>query len=379
MPEVYITRSAVFLPNEIISNDEMEDYLGYIADQPSKSKAIVLRNNGIKARYYALDKDGNPTHTNSQLAAEAVKMLFNQPAKLSEVDLLCCGTSSPDQIMPSHGLMVHGELKESGNLEVSSHAGNCCSGISALKYAFMSIKSGEYRRAVAVGSERTSIMMRKERFEEEVKKTKALENSPYLAFEKDFLRWMLSDGAGAFLVEDQPNKNKLSLKIEWIDATSFANEKEVCMYMGGDKDTQGNFKGYVDFAPQEIIEKSVLSMKQDTKLLSENIAVLGAQFFKKSIEKHGLDTEKVTYFLPHLSSMFFHQKLQDALAEQGVPLPHEKWFTNLPDIGNIGAASIYAMVDDLLKGNKLQKGNQLLLAIPESARFTYMLCLLTVC
>jgi peptidoglycan biosynthesis protein MviN/MurJ (putative lipid II flippase) len=32
-------------------------------------------------------------------------------------------------------------------------------------------------------------------------------------FEKDFLRWMLSDGAGAMLLQDKPNKDKISLKI----------------------------------------------------------------------------------------------------------------------------------------------------------------------
>ena len=47
-----------FFPNEPVSNDEMEEYLGYINDAPSKSKAIVLRNNGIKRRFYALTKEG---------------------------------------------------------------------------------------------------------------------------------------------------------------------------------------------------------------------------------------------------------------------------------------------------------------------------------
>lgn len=47
MPEVYITRSGKFLPNDSISNDEMEDFLGLINDNTSKARRIVLRNNGI--------------------------------------------------------------------------------------------------------------------------------------------------------------------------------------------------------------------------------------------------------------------------------------------------------------------------------------------
>jgi 3-oxoacyl-[acyl-carrier-protein] synthase III len=50
---VYITNTAVFLPNDPVPNDEMEDYLGFINGKPSKSKKIVLRNNGIKTRYDA--------------------------------------------------------------------------------------------------------------------------------------------------------------------------------------------------------------------------------------------------------------------------------------------------------------------------------------
>ena len=43
--KVYITNTSVFLPNNPISNNEMESYLGLINQNPSKSKGIVLRNN----------------------------------------------------------------------------------------------------------------------------------------------------------------------------------------------------------------------------------------------------------------------------------------------------------------------------------------------
>jgi 3-oxoacyl-[acyl-carrier-protein] synthase-3 len=43
MPDVYITRISKFLPNESVSNDEMEKYLGLINKQASKSKKIILQ------------------------------------------------------------------------------------------------------------------------------------------------------------------------------------------------------------------------------------------------------------------------------------------------------------------------------------------------
>src|ERR1700759_737942 len=95
---VYINDTSAFFPNEPVSNDEMEAYLGYIDNRPSKSKKIVLRNNGIVNRYYALDKNHKSTHTNAQMTALAVKELYKaNPEGIKEIELLSCGTSSPDQ------------------------------------------------------------------------------------------------------------------------------------------------------------------------------------------------------------------------------------------------------------------------------------------
>lgn len=76
MNDVFITKASTYLPNEPVSNDEMETYLGYINDKPSKARALILRNNKITTRYYALDKEGKPTHTNAQITAKAVEGLL---------------------------------------------------------------------------------------------------------------------------------------------------------------------------------------------------------------------------------------------------------------------------------------------------------------
>ena len=117
--KVYITKSSNYLPNDPISNSEMEKYLGLINGNKSRSKALVLRSNKIQQRYYALNKEGKSTHTNTDLTVQAVRKLFSKNAReIEEVDLLCCGTSSPDQMMPAHGIMVHGELPEMNSIEV---------------------------------------------------------------------------------------------------------------------------------------------------------------------------------------------------------------------------------------------------------------------
>ena len=238
--KVYITNTSVFLPNNPISNDEMESYLGLINQNPSKSKGIVLRNNGIKNRYYALTKEGLPTHTNAEMTALAVRALFdNKEEGLKSIQFLSCGTSSADQMMPSHAVMTHGWLPETGNIEVVSSAGVCCAGMHAFKHAYLAIKAGEKQNAVATGSERFSASLVSKIYEDEAQKLKQLKVDPYISFDKEFLRWMLSDGAAAFLMSDKKNENDISLSVDWIEGYSFANELETCMYMACDKQKDG--------------------------------------------------------------------------------------------------------------------------------------------
>src|SRR5207244_4189867 len=94
-----------------VSNDEMEEYLGVVDGRKSRAKAVILRNNRITNRYYSRDKQGNSTHSNAELTAEAIKGLCTDGFKLEDIELLCSGTTSPDQILPAHGVMVHGLLK----------------------------------------------------------------------------------------------------------------------------------------------------------------------------------------------------------------------------------------------------------------------------
>jgi len=377
--KVYINRTSHYFPNEPVSNDEMEQYLGYIDNKPSKSKKIVLRNNGITNRYYALNKEHKSTHTNAQMTAEAVRALFsNNPEEVTSVELLSCGTSSPDQMMPSHGVMTHGWIPEIGGIEVVSPAGVCCAGMHALKFAYLAIKAGEVQKAVATGSERFSGLLVSDVFEEEAQKLKEMEENPFIAFQKDFLRWMLSDGASAFLMSDKPNEKGLSLRVEWIEGVSYANEMDTCMYMGGEKQPDGSLKGFMDYTPEEIMTKSIFSVKQDISLLSDNIVPLGGRKIKEIFEKKGLGVNDIDYFLPHISSNFFKSKIYDMIEIYGGGIPYEKWFINLYTVGNVGAASIYLMIDELFKSGRLKKGEKILCLVPESARFSYMYAMLTV-
>ena len=379
MQDVFITKASTYLPNEPVSNDEMESYLGLVNNTPSKARALILRNNKIKTRYYALDKEGKPTHTNAQITAKAVEGLFDENFKKEDMQLLSCGTSSADQIQPSHSSMVHGELNIGKSVEINTATGLCNSGMNALNYGFLNIKAGVKDNAVCVGSERMSAWMTADKFNHEAENLKLLEERPIVAFKREFLRWMLSDGASAFLLEPKPRENETSLKIEWIDFYSYAHEIEACMYSGCEKQEDGSLKSWAEYPAEEWLNQSIFALKQDTKILDKYILVKGAESLRTSFDKHELDPESIDHVLAHISSGYFKEGLKEEFANVGLDFPWEKWFYNLSEVGNVGAGSIFIAVEQLMNSGNLKKGERILLCVPESGRFAYSCALLTVC
>lgn len=366
---VYITQTASFLPNAPVDNDNMERILGQPGARPSRARRTVLRSNGIKTRHYAIDPETlAPTHSNASLAAEAVRRLG---VDLAEIGVLASGTSIPDQIVPGHGVMVHGELGSPG-LEVVSTSGVCISGAAALKYAYFSVASGMHARAISTGSELSSAVFGAKNYSAEVEaKVSELETQPELAFEKDFLRWMLSDGAGAVLLENAPREGALNLRLDWIEIQSYAGEMETCMYAGAVKNEDGTVTGWARFNGDERARHSVMAVKQDVRLLNENVMHYAAERpLKYCIEKHNLKPEAINWFLPHYSSEFFRPRLHQAIQNVGFDIPLERWFTNLTTRGNTGAASIYIMLDELVRSGNLKRGERVLCWVPESGRFS---------
>ncbi len=371
MSDVFINKIEKFMPNEPVFNDEIEDYLGYIGGKKSKAKNIVLRSNGIKRRFYVLEKHTQKQlFTNAKLCANAIKKLEGGSFKLDDLEALACGTTSPDQLMPSHTLMVQGELKLKP-IETISASGICLSGVNALKYIYLAIKSGELNHGISTGSEASSPILSAKNFKEESKNLLELEQNPSIAFEKDFLRWMLSDGAGAMLLESKPNQNTISLKIEFIDILSYAGEIDVCMHSGLEVQKDGSIRSWRDFEQDELMQKSILSVKQDVKLLNENIVhYTVVKPLREIIKKRDIKASDYKYFLPHYSSAYFRDKLYAGLVEVGFEIPFDRWFTNLTEFGNTGSASIYIILEELFNSNRLKKGEKILCYVPESGRFS---------
>lgn len=373
MPQAYINGIGKFLPGEPISNDRMENYLGKINDRTSKVKQRILKSNGIQQRYYAIDEQQNTKYLNSQMAALAVRDVLTQtnfdPAT---IDLLACATSWGDLLLPGFASMVHGELPELPPLETSSNYGVCCAGVTALNYAASQVELGKRRNAIAVASEFASRLFKSSKFEVETN----IKAGKQLSFDTEFLRWMLSDGAGAFLVQNHPNSQGISLKIEWIELVSHANAYPVCMYAGTtDEKAEKSWLDYPDYITSA--ESGAMNLRQNIRLL-DNVIKLGVEGWLKLVDIGRVKPEEIDWLLCHYSSHFFRGQIVELLTKADCMIPEEKWFTNLYTRGNTGCASIYLMLEEIFNSGKLQPGQKIFCFVPESGRFTTAYMMLTV-
>jgi len=376
---VYINDMAVCMPNTPVSNDEIEHVLGRVDDLASRSRRIVLKTNGIKSRYYALDRQtGELTHTNAQLAAEAVRKLKPyEDFNLEQIQCLCCGTTSPDLLFPGHALMVQGELGLPA-CEAVTAAGICISGMIAFKYAYMNIAMGMSENAVAVGSELSSSFMRSRFFASPNGNGGCPTKQNGLPFDTDFLRWMLSDGAGAAFLSGQPNPDRISLRVDWIDHVAYAGEIDACMYAGGCKQPDGRIVGWRRMGclgPDDL--RQTMAVKQDVRLLDRQIIATMKRALSASIDRHGLQAGDIDWFLPHYSSDYFREKVFRGLQEIDFEIDYARWFTNIETMGNTGSASIYIILAELMHSGRVREGDRLLCFIPESGRFSHCFMHLT--
>jgi 3-oxoacyl-[acyl-carrier-protein] synthase-3 len=267
--------------------------------------------------------------------------------------------------------MVVGELGLPA-IEAVTTAGICLSGMTALKFAFLNVASGCCENAVATGSELASSFMRAGFFEEMVEPSVDIEAAPIRAFDADFLRWMLSDGAGAAFLTGRKPEGRPALAIEWIEHYCYSGELATCMYGGGVKNEDESMTGWRQFDALDSAQKKYLfNVRQDFKLLDKNIVPTMGRALKAATEKHSLRPDEVDWFLPHYSSGYFRPRFYDGMKEIGFEVPYEKWFTNLAYKGNTGSAAIFIILAELFASGRLKVGQRLLCFIPESARFAH--------
>jgi 3-oxoacyl-[acyl-carrier-protein] synthase-3 len=359
---VYLSAAGLYLPGPAIDNEEMDAFIAPINKISKRIKSRILAENGIKTRHYAIDAEGKTSQNHAQIAAAAVHHCLDlAQTSIEKVSLLAVGSSGGDALMPGFANMIQGELG-APPMQTVSCQGVCAAGVSAIEFAAQAIELGAHQQALAVAAEMPSRMFKQSRF---------APRGYQSDFDAHFLRWMLSDGAGAMLLSRQP-KAGLNIKLKWIHQKSFSGDYPVCMQLGLTEDRSQSF---LDFASSGEAEAAgALSLRQDIRMLPHLFDICIHEYVKL-VDAGWITSNEIDHFLCHYSSAKFMPVVEELLAKAGLSIPPERWYSNLSNRGNTGAASIFIMLADFLQSKTLKAGEKIFCFIPESGRISaaYML------
>ena len=362
--DVYITGTGAFLPGAPISSDQMEDYLGRVYGRDSLLGRRALRWNGVETRHYALDQEGQAFHTNADMCARAVRVALDDAGEdLLDLGFLAAATTQGDYLVPGHATAVHGALA-AHPLEIASFQSVCGSSIMAAKAAWLSVRAQEHDLAVACAGEFSSRWFRPEFYEG----TALCDEKGRLRAEADYLRFTLSDGAGACVLAPKPHRMGPSLRIDYIDIVSLAGHFDPCMWAGATaQDRDDLHRSWVHMGPRAAHAAGAIALLQDFDLLKRVIRAWVGVYLKK-VDAGRICPDDIDWLLCHYSAKSLKGEIQSLLEGTAGMIPEEKWFSVLKDSGNVGSASIWVMMDALHRSGKLARGQKVLCVVPESGR-----------
>ena len=126
---VFITGTGSFVPQRVVTNDELAARLGLAAEQ-------IFKSSGIRRRRWA--EPGTPT---SELAAAAlIQAIASGHLKPEAVDYLILGTMTPDRFIPGSASAVQ-KKAGLGQIPCLDIRATCCNALYAMQLAAALIKS----------------------------------------------------------------------------------------------------------------------------------------------------------------------------------------------------------------------------------------------
>ncbi len=150
------------------------------------------------------------------------------------------------------------------------------------------------------------------------------------------------------------------------------------MYVGPAKQGGRIPQGWLDYPNyRSAADAGAINLRQDIRMLKDVVRYAVGGLLQVAKEK-SLAPEQVDWLAVHYSSHFFREQSATLAAKAGFHVPAERWFSNLSTTGNVGSASTFLLLEELLSSGRLAPGQKILCLIPESGRFLFGYMLLTV-
>lgn len=310
MTKAAITAIAGFLPNNVVTNFDLEKII-------DTTDEWITTRTGIKQRHLENDK----TKATSDMCVEAVKLLLQKRGiGAEEIDLLVCGTVTPDYVFPSTSNLICAKIgaKNAWGYDLSA----ACSGfIYGLATGSQFIETGKYKKVVVVGAD----MM-----------------SRIIDYSDRTTCVIFGDGAGAVLLE--PNEEGYGVQ-------------DFVLHADGNGCAHLHMKagGSLNPASHETVDNKMHYVYQEGQSVFKHAVYNMSEVSAKIMDRNNLTAETVNWLAAHQAN----KRIIDATAQR-MGIGAEKVMMNIERYGNTTAGTIPLLLWDYEQ--QLKKGDNIIIS-----------------
>ena len=309
------------LPQQTVTNDDLSKIM-------DTSDEWISSRTGIKERHLVKEE------TTASMSAEAAKRALQNAGVLAEeVDLIIVATITGDYVTPSTACEVQAKL--GADRAVAFDINAACSGFMfALHTAYAYLQSGIYKTALVLGAETLSKIMDWE------------DRSTCVLF---------GDGAGAAVVrafedegcgENGSSDGKKQGGLLAFEQGSDGSRGKVlaCEGRRNNNPLVENPVGssYVNMDGQEVYKFAVSTVPAS---------------IQRVLEKAGAETGDIKYFVLHQANIRIIQSVAKRLKVDA-----EKFPLSLDHCGNVSAASVPILLDEMNQKGMLKRGDKIVMS-----------------
>ena len=306
-----ITATAKYLPQKILSNQELEKMV-------DTSNEWILSRTGIENRHIV--SDGEAT---SDMCSQIANQLLEKSGKSAEdIDLILVATSTPDFLVVSTAALVQDKIgaKNAWGYDIVA----ACTGfVYAMETGAKFIESGSYNNVIVIGADTMSSII------------DYTDRNTCVIF---------GDGGGGVLLEPTQEETGIIDSILHIDGSG---HKYLTVPAGGSANP----------ASKETLDNKMHYVYQDGKTVYKFAVKNMANVSKKILDNNKLQGSDVKLFIPHQAN----RRIIDAAAKR-CGLKDEQVLVNINKYGNTTAGTIPIALDEAVETGRLNKNDLLLLA-----------------
>ncbi len=318
MPHTRITGVGYYVPEKIVTNDDLSQWM-------ETSDEWIQDRTGIKERrYFTYGKE-----TNASMAAAASRQALERAGLTpDEVDVIVYATITPDYFFPGSAFLMQRELGMDGKPVIDIRE-QCSGFIYALSIADQFIKSGMYRTALVVGSEIQSTW---------INKSTAGRNVAVI----------FGDGAGAVVVQATDDADHRILSTHLHADGRFAEDLYV-------KDPGSSRPDRA--ATKELLDEGGFDVVMNGNAVFKHAVVRFGEVIQEALDANGAQTDEISLLVPHQANIRISEYVRQQLG-----LAPEKVVNNIQRFGNTTAASIPIALAEAWEQGRVQPGDLICLA-----------------